>query len=264
MEPTVPHPASGPPGSPPRRGASGEEQAPGNTHAHPSVCTRQRGQLGWLPSGSLQGCPGGHSARGGPGQCGPPHWEGSAPDPRVSAGPCGTHPSAHTNVPSEGMEAARKRNPCPAHRCPDTHTRTRDRHPHQCRDARTHVRTHSGSLTHVSRVHGPAGLGEVAGPWQWKPGGSRGRGRGETGPGVHLLDELHQGFGLELLNPGFIHAGSVVHLGLPLCLAHAGRGVFWNHKGQRLAAQPRPHTGQPRERSGVLSCGKGWRRGLSV
>lgn len=87
----------------------------------------------------------------------------------------------------------------------------------------------------------------MAGPWRWKPGGSRGPGQGETGAGVHLLDELHQGFGLELLNPGFIHAGSVVHLGLPLCLAHTGRGVFWNDKGQRLAAQPRPHAGRPRE-----------------
>ena len=87
---------------------------------------------------------------------------------------------------------------------------------------------------------------------------------GETGAEAHLLDELYQRFGLELLNPGFIHAGSVVYLGLSLCLAHAGRGVFWNNKGQRLMAHARPHAGRPRESSGVLSCAKGWHRGLSV
>lgn len=43
---------------------------------------------------------------------------------------------------------------------------------------------------------------------------------------THLLNQLHQGLGPKLLNPSFVHTRTVVHLGLPLCLTHAGRGIF--------------------------------------
>jgi hypothetical protein len=43
---------------------------------------------------------------------------------------------------------------------------------------------------------------------------------------THLLNQLHQGLGPKLLNPSFVHARTVVHLGFSLCLAHTGRGIF--------------------------------------
>lgn len=95
-----------------------------------------------------------------------------------------------------------------------------------------------------------------------------GRGRRRWGVGVHLLDQLHQGFGLELLNPAFVHTRTVVYLGLPFCLTYTGRGVFWNDKGEQFATHPHLHTGwpwaSPSWSLGVLSCDKSWDLGLSV
>lgn len=62
----------------------------------------------------------------------------------------------------------------------------------------------------------------------------------ERARGTHPLNQLHQGLGLELLDPGFIHTCTVVYLGLLFCFTHTGCGVFWNKKKQFA---PWPHLG---------------------
>lgn len=61
---------------------------------------------------------------------------------------------------------------------------------------------------------------------------------------THPLNQLHQGLGLELLDPGFIHTRTVVYLGLLFCFTHTGCGVFWN-KRQQFATCPHVHFGWP-------------------
>lgn len=99
---------------------------------------------------------------------------------------------------------------------------------------------------------GERGQGEETGGdggrGRWGRGGGRWGGAGEdegrgTPQGVHLLNQLHQGFGFELLNPGFVHTRTVVYLGLPFCLAHTGCGVFWKDKGQQFATCRHVHVG---------------------
>lgn len=63
---------------------------------------------------------------------------------------------------------------------------------------------------------------------------------------TYPLDQLHQGLGLELLDPGFVHTRTVVHLGLLFCFTHTGRGVFWNNKRQQFATCSQVRTGWPR------------------